>query len=216
MFIKHLIMVSAIAVSFFAVCGIAQAGDPKIYTGLGCTEVQEQDVFPRQAEVREQDVFPSDLEPYGENDVRYNIAGWAYNSSLDHSISVVCPTVRDHAGKPMERAYITVLNQTQEDVLCRIRAWDRKGSFVEASTLFVFPPNPEALQIVKSNHKDDDDAIGDNSLEFVPMLSNSQGYYTVHCGLPPAEEIADEDGPGTGITFKMAFIVTYMIEEVDF
>lgn len=179
-------------------------GDPKIYSSLGCTEIPDGVVF------------PETQEPYGGNDVRYNTSGWAFNVNEHHSIVIGCPVVRDHANKPMKRAYVSVLNETEKKVICEIEAYDKDGDFLEQSTQFVFGTDSDVQTQMKSNDEDDNDAGPfDSSFEFVPKLKNSQGYYVLICLLPPTEQAVDEFGAGTGVTFKRAYLVKYIIEEVS-
>ena len=190
----------------FATVGAVHAdllkGDPKSYSGIGCTEIPN-------------GVSANVVNPYGENDVAYNHAGWAYNSSNSHEITVACPVVREHINKSMKRAWVTVFNQTGTDVLCEIEAYDANGLFLEQSSLFTFPPSVKPVTGFKSNDKDDADAGPyENSSEWVPKQSNNQGYYILICNLPAVIEQVDIDGPGT-IGIQRAYIIKYVIDEVS-
>jgi hypothetical protein len=194
-------------VACFSTVGTVHAdslkGDPKTYSGIGCTEIPNG--------VTENNV----VKPYGENDIAYTHAGWAYNSSKSHKITVACPIVREHTNKPMKRAWITVFNQTMEDVLCEIEGYDANGLFLEESSLFSFPPSVKPVTVFKSNDKDDADAgMFDSSFEWVPQLSNNHGYYLLICNLPAVVEQVDLDGPGT-LGILRAFIIKYIIDEVS-
>ncbi len=191
-----------------SVATIAQAdgakADSKTYSGVGCTEMADGIIF------------PDTPQPYGDDDVRYNAAGWAYNSSQNHSITVICPIVREHNNKPMKRAWITIFNDTTEKVICEIEAYDKNGDWLEQSTQYIFSPSPKAQKGFKSNDKDDDDGGAfDNSFEFVPKLSNDHGYFTLVCRLPAAVQLVDEDGAGSGVSYNMANIISYVIDEVS-
>lgn len=200
------LVVSCVSATLVAFFGVSSAGaDPlkgngKTYSALACTE------SPNGV------IIPNDQFPYGENDVRYNSLGWAYNSSLEHRIVVSCPIVREYVDNPMKRAWVTVLNETDEDVTCEIEAFTDQGVFLEQSSPFVFKPNFTGFPQTgfKSNDpKDDDGGPFDNSFEFVPSLSNPRGYYILQCFLPPMDQLT------IGADIDAAYIVRYLIEEVS-
>lgn len=200
--IPHIMVIYVLSAG--AVHADAAKGDGKTYSGLGCTEVPDGVIF------------PENLKPYGENDVAYNVAGWAFNSNTNNTITVACPIVREHTNKPMKRAWVTVFNQTKEDVLCQIEGYDSLGFFLEESTFYTFKPATKPFTVFKSNDKDDNDSgPSDNSSEWVPKLSNKDGYYMLICNLPAAEELVDINGPGSGVSYRMAYVIKYIIDEVS-
>lgn len=179
-------------------------GDGKTYNGLGCTEIAGGVLYPDSGS------------PYGDNDVRYTAAGWAFNGSTRHGITVACPIVREHTSKPMKRAWVTVYNQTQAKVVCQIEAFDKDGLFLEESSDFVFPSSTYPVTGFKSNDKDDDDSGPfDNSFEYVPQLKNEHGYYMLICHLPSAEYWTIEDGNHSESSYRFAYVVKYLIDEVS-
>jgi hypothetical protein len=110
----------------------------------------------------------------------------------------------------MKRAWVTVLNDTDEDVVCEIEAFTQGGDYLEESSPFVFGKSPDGYPKTgfKSNDPDDDDSVFDNSFEYVPKLANPNGYYVLQCYLPRMSKTHAG-------TIAAAYVVNYLIEEVS-
>jgi hypothetical protein len=167
--------------------------DGKIYSAIGCTETPNGVIIPGPDEAT------------NENDVKHNSAGWAYNSSTTETIIVSCPLVREYTQLPAKNFHLSVLNETEEDVLCQVESYDAVGHLIDESSLFKFPGNdfdgfPDT--IVKSNEN-----VGDSFLDLTEFFPGV--YYILQCALP-----AGVFDPVPSLT-EAAYITTYQLDEVS-
>jgi len=173
----------------------ADPGDGKVYSGLGCKEVPNGSYL------------APNPEQYFDN-VRHTSPGWAYNSNFDKSILVACPIVRERVETPMKRAFVTVLNQTDTEVVCEIEAFDPEGTAIEQSSPMHFKKSWDGhpTTALVSNDPSDDDAWPNSDYAWAPQQKNASGFYMLYCSMPPMTK--DQNG------VKGAYIVRYQIDEL--
>ena len=122
--------------------------------------------------------------------MRYIAFGWAYNANPTDTIFVSCPIAREYASDPIKQVFVTVLNDTEGTVTCKVETFNERGEFVESSTLLQWlrrdledPDNFFPITKLVSNDRKDDDGGGS-----APYTSNPGGYYILQCFLPPLEQ----------------------------
>ena len=187
---KTLLSLSYIILAFLLVIGVSDGlakvkSDGKIYSGIGCTEAINGITIP----------IPGDI---SDNDVRFNGRGWAFNSNTENAILVSCPIVREHTSNPVKNFHLSVLNATDEDVICQIESYNNRGEGVDESSIFKFLPEDSGFPQTQVKSNEDDLDL---------TLTNPGGYYVLQCLLPAG--LFDPDKFHT----EAAYIVTYQMDE---